>query len=237
MISIMLIDYSLSFWQGARFVISGEMKVGQILTVVLALMMGSGALGQAAPHFQAFAVAIATSGPIFSVIDHEVFNESTEGKVPTALQGSIELRSVRHIYPSRPEVVVLQAMDLIIPAGKVTALVGASGSGKSTIVGLLERFYTPVGGQILLDGEDIQNLDLKWLRRQIALVSQEPVLFGTSVYGNIAHGLIGTELENAPDERKMEMVISAAKMANAHEFISLLPGGYNMNVGERGFLL
>lgn len=128
-------------------------------------------------------------------------------------------------------------MDLVIPAGKVTALVGPSGSGKSTTVGLLERFYTPVGGQILLDGQDIQDLDLKWLRGQMALVSQEPVLFGTSVSSNIAHGLIGTEFGQASEEKKMEMVVIAAKMANAHEFISALPDGYNMNVGERGFLL
>jgi ATP-binding cassette subfamily B (MDR/TAP) protein 1 len=128
-------------------------------------------------------------------------------------------------------------VDLIIPAGKVTALVGASGSGKSTIVGLVERFYTPIRGQVLLDGHDIQTLNLKWLRRQMALVSQEPVLFGTTISANIAHGLIGSKFSDATDDQKMDLVVAAAKMANAHSFITSLPEGYDTNVGERGFLL
>lgn len=128
-------------------------------------------------------------------------------------------------------------VDLIIPAGKVTALVGASGSGKSTVVGLVERFYTPIRGQVLLDGHDVQTLDLKWLRRQMALVSQEPVLFGTSIFTNIAHGLIGSRFADASETEKRDLVVNAAKMANAHAFITALPEGYYTNVGERGFLL
>jgi ATP-binding cassette subfamily B (MDR/TAP) protein 1 len=237
MICIMLSDYGLSFWQGSRFLVAGEANVGHILTILLAVTLGSGALGQVMPHFQAFAVATATAGPIFSVIDRPNPEGSLQGKTLGKVNGAIELKAVRHIYPSRQEVVVLNSIDLTIPAGKITALVGASGSGKSTIVGLLERFYTPVGGQIFLDGYDIQTLDSKWLRTQMALVSQEPVLFGTSVFGNISHGLIGTVHEHAGDEKKMELVIKAAKMANAHDFITLLPEGYQTNVGERGFLM
>jgi ATP-binding cassette subfamily B (MDR/TAP) protein 1 len=237
MILIMFSNYALSFWQGSRYLVSGDMNIGQIITVLFSVMMGSVMLGQVAPHFQSFAVAIATAGPIFSVIDRPLPDESKKGLIPTYIRGEVELRAIRHIYPSRPEVVVLKGMDLVIPAGKVTALVGPSGSGKSTIVGLLERFYTPVGGELLLDGANIQGLDLKWLRQQMALVSQEPVLFGVSVFENIAHGLIGSDYEKIGEEKKMEMVIGAAKMANAHDFISNLPGGYSMNVGERGFLL
>jgi ATP-binding cassette subfamily B (MDR/TAP) protein 1 len=236
MMFIMFSNYALSFWQGSRFLASGDISVGSIITILFAMMMGSVAMGQVAPHTQAFAVAIGTGGAIFSVIDRPV-TEKSAGKTLPNVQGSIELRGIKHVYPSRPEVVVMKNVNLVIPAGKVTALVGASGSGKSTAVGLIERFYEPIGGQVFLDGEDIQTLDLKWLRQQMALVSQEPVLFRTSVFSNIAHGLIGSQFSGASDEKKTELVISAAKMANAHDFITALPEGYDTDVGERGFLL
>lgn len=238
MMFILFGDYGLAFWQGSRYLVDGEIAVGSIVTILLAMMMGSVALGQAAPHSQAFAVAIATGGPIFSLIDRPSSHEhSRGGKTLPSIEGAIELRGVKHVYPSRQEVVVMKNVDLVVPAGKVTALVGASGSGKSTIIGLIERFYPPVAGQVLLDGEDIQTLDLKWLRQQMALVSQEPVLFRTSVYGNIVHGLIGSPFQDASEEKKMELAIEAAKMANAHDFICSLPEGYETNVGERGFLM
>lgn len=128
-------------------------------------------------------------------------------------------------------------MNIVIPAGKVTALVGASGSGKSTIIGLVERFYDPVAGQVFLDDHDISTLNLRWLRENISLVSQEPVLFGTTIFGNVCHGLIGTKWENASEEEKRELVVKACIMSNADGFIRTLPEGYETNVGERGFLM
>ena len=128
-------------------------------------------------------------------------------------------------------------MNLVVPAGKVTALVGASGSGKSTIVGLVERFYDPVGGEVLLDGHEIKKMNLRWLRENISLVSQEPVLFGTTIFGNVCHGLIGTKWEKVSEEEKRELVTKACVMSNADGFIRSLPEGYETNVGERGFLL
>ncbi|KAK4887915.1 hypothetical protein LTR28_003185, partial [Elasticomyces elasticus] len=113
----------------------------------------------------------------------------------------------------------------------------ASGSGKSTIVGLVERFYDPVGGTVFLDGRNVQDLNLRWLRHQISLVSQEPTLFATTIFKNIKHGLIGTKYENLPEESVRDMVENAARMSNAHDFITTLPDGYETNVGERGFLL
>jgi ATP-binding cassette subfamily B (MDR/TAP) protein 1 len=104
-------------------------------------------------------------------------------------------------------------------------------------VGLLERFYTPVGGQILLDSHDIQTLDPKWLRRQMSLVNQEPVLFNCTIRRNIEYGLIGTEFESLSEEKTSELVDEATKMANAHEFISQLPSGYETVAGDRGVLL
>jgi ATP-binding cassette, subfamily B (MDR/TAP), member 1 len=133
--------------------------------------------------------------------------------------------------------VVMEDVSLLIPAGKTTALVGASGCGKSTIIGLVERFYDPVGGQVLLDGRDISQLNLRWLRQQISLVSQEPTLFGTTIFENIRHGLIGTHNQNASAKQQKELVTQAARMANAHDFVTSLPEGYETNVGERGFLL
>jgi ATP-binding cassette subfamily B (MDR/TAP) protein 1 len=196
--AIIFCNYGLPFWQGSRFLVAGEISVGHIITILLATIMGSVQLGQVAPHLQAIGVAVSTAGPIFSVIDRP-YLETSGGKITLdSLEGRIELQKVKHVYPSRSDVLVMHDFDLVVPAGKVTALVRASGSGKSTIVGLIERFYTPISGRILLDGEDIQTMDLKWPRRQMTLVSQEPVLFGTSIYANIADGLIGTQCRSAP---------------------------------------
>jgi ATP-binding cassette subfamily B (MDR/TAP) protein 1 len=237
LMSIIFFDYGLSFWEGSRLLVSGELSLGQIITILLAVMMGAVSLGQVAPHAQAFAVATAAAGPIFSVIDRPSSEDNTKRKELYQVRGDIQFKGIKHVYPSRPEVVVMHDVNLVIPAGKVTALVGASGSGKSTIVGLVERFHTPIRGQVLLDGHDLQTLDLRWLRRQMALVSQEPVLFGTTIYANIAHGLIGSKFSQAGEVEKRDLVINAAKMANAHAFITALPEGYDTNVGERGFLL
>jgi ATP-binding cassette subfamily B (MDR/TAP) protein 1 len=104
----------------------------------------------------------------------------------------------------------------------MTALVGASGCGKLTIIGLLERFYLPVNGQILLDGKDITELNLRWLRQHMAIVSQEPVLFSTLIYDSIAHGLVNTKYADASDEKKMKLIEEAARIANAYDFINKL---------------
>jgi ATP-binding cassette, subfamily B (MDR/TAP), member 1 len=198
MMLVIYMNYGLSFWQGSRFLVAGHITVAETLTVLMALMMGAVSIAHVAPHAQAFTAAIAAAVDIFKIIDRPLPNGlGPESVILEEIQGSLELRNVKHIYPSRPEVTVLQDVNLVFPAGKVTALVGASGSGKSTIVDLVERFYTPVGGQIFLDGHDIQELDLKWLRRQMSLVSQEPVLFNCSIRSNIEHGFIGTEFEEA----------------------------------------
>jgi len=128
-------------------------------------------------------------------------------------------------------------LSITFQAGKTAALVGASGSGKSTIVSLVERFYDPVEGAVKLDGRNIKELNLKWLRSQIGLVSQEPILFATTIRENVAHGLINTPFENADPEKKLALIKEACIKANAHDFISKLPNGYETMVGERGFLL
>jgi ATP-binding cassette subfamily B (MDR/TAP) protein 1 len=150
-------------------------------------------------------------------IDIDDHSQRTLEKV----DGNLELRNVDFAYPSRIHAQIFRNFNLQIPAGRTVALVGSSGSGKSTVVALLERFYDPSAGQVLIDGVDIKNLQLKWLRNQIGLVSQEPALFATSIVANILYG---------KDHSSMEEVIEAAKSANAHNFISQLPDGYETQV-------
>jgi len=230
---------ALSFWQGSRFLMAGEMNLSQVLTIQLVIIVGSFSLGSIAPAVQAMTKAVSAASKVFTVIDRvsPIDSDSDKGAILNRVDGRLELCNVKHIYPSRPEVVVLQDVSLVFPAGKTTALVGASGSGKSTIVGLIERFYMPVKGQIMLDGTDICKLNLRWLRQQISLVSQEPILFSATVYANIAHGLIGTPHEGMSTPHVHSIIEEAAKTANAHDFISKLPQGYETPVGERGFLL
>jgi ATP-binding cassette subfamily B (MDR/TAP) protein 1 len=239
MFMVIYLNYGLAFWMGSRFLVDGDLNLAAILTILMSVMIGAFSLGNVAPNAQAFTTAISAAAKIFNTIDRvSPLDPTTDTGIKLDhVDGTIELRHIKHIYPSRPEVTVMKDVSLIIPAGKKTALVGASGSGKSTIVGLVERFYDPVGGQVFLDGHDVSTLNLKWLRQQISLVSQEPTLFGTTIFENIAHGLIGTKFEDEKVERKRELVIEAAKMANAHDFITSLPEGYETNVGERGFLL
>ena len=239
LLCLIFLNYGLAFWMGSRFLVDGETTLAHILTIILSVMIGAFSFGNVGPNIQHFAAGVAAASKIYSTIDRnsplDPMNEV--GEKLKEVDGTIELRNIKHIYPSRPEVVVMDGVALRVPAGKTTALVGASGSGKSTIVGLVERFYDPVGGAVFLDGHDITTLNLRWLRRQIALVQQEPVLFSQTVKENIANGLIGSRFEHESEDEKTDRIIRAAKMANAHDFVSSLPDGYETHVGERGVLL
>ncbi|KAM7244842.1 hypothetical protein CapIbe_003368 [Capra ibex] len=145
------------------------------------------------------------------------------------LHGSIAFHNVSFSYPCRPGFPVLRDFSLTLPPGKIVALVGQSGGGKTTVASLLERFYDPTAGMVTLDGQDLRTLDPSWLRGQvIGFISQEPVLFGTTIMENIRFGKV-----DASDEE----VFAAAREANAHEFIISFPEGYNTIVGERGTTL
>uniref|UniRef100_A0A453SGB4 ABC transporter domain-containing protein n=1 Tax=Aegilops tauschii subsp. strangulata TaxID=200361 RepID=A0A453SGB4_AEGTS len=147
-----------------------------------------------------------------------------------AWSGDIHLEDVHFSYPLRSDVDVLNGLDLVIECGKVTALVGSSGAGKSTVVQLLARYYEPTQGRITVAGEDIRVFDKREWSQIVSLVNQDPVLFSASVGENIAYGL--------PDDVvSKDEIIKAAKAANAHEFIISLPQGYDTLVGERGSLL
>lgn len=143
------------------------------------------------------------------------------GRKLDKLYGHIEFKDVSFCYPSRPDVVIFDKLCLDIPAGKIVALVGGSGSGKSTVISLLERFYEPLAGEILLDGNNIRELDLKWLRQQIGLVNQEPALFATTIRENILYG---------KDDATIEEIARAAKLSEAMSFINNLPDRFETQV-------
>lgn len=176
---------------------------------------------------------------LFSTIDRvpAIDSASPDGLRPEHVEGEISVEHVNFNYPSRPHVPVVKDLCLHFPAGKTAALVGASGSGKSTVVSLVERFYDPLSGCVKLDGVDLKELNVRWLRSQIGLVSQEPTLFATTIKGNVAHGLINTKYEHASEEEKFALIKEACIKANADGFITKLPLGYETMVGERGFLL
>ncbi|EXB66537.1 ABC transporter B family member 10 [Morus notabilis] len=165
---------------------------------------------------------------VFEVLDRKTEVSGDTGEDLTTVDGTIELRDIKFCYPSRPEVVIFKDFNLKVRSGKSMALVGQSGSGKSSVISLILRFYDPTAGKVLIDGKDIKRLKIKSLRKHIGLVQQEPALFATTIYENILYGKEGaTESE----------VIEAAKLANAHSFISALPEGYSTKVGERGVQL
>ncbi|GLJ40952.1 hypothetical protein SUGI_0847490 [Cryptomeria japonica] len=222
--------YALLLWYGGLLVRHHDTNGGLAISTIFSVMIGGLALGQAAPSMTAFAKAKSAAVNIFQTIEHRPKidrNHSTGATLPT-VSGQVELRNVSFSYPSRPEMPILSGFSLNIPAGKTVAMVGRSGSGKSTVVALIERFYDPIAGDVLLDGHNIKTLQLKWLRQQIGLVSQEPALFATSIKENM---LLGRE-----DATQVEME-EAARVSNAHSFITKLPDGYDTQVGERGVQL
>jgi len=152
--------------------------------------------------------------------------ESADAKPLARASGALELRAVSFAYAGQHE--LLRAVSLRVPSGARVGIRGATGAGKTTLMNLLTRFYDPTGGRILLDGTDLRDFRLKDLRAQFAIVLQEPVLFSTTIGENIAYGRPGATKED---------IERAAKLANAHDFISALPAGYESLVGERGMAL
>jgi ATP-binding cassette subfamily B (MDR/TAP) protein 1 len=232
--------YALAWYYGIKLLNRGEAgEGGQIISVLLAVLLGTTAASNVAPGFGDFAKASAAAQGMFAIIDHESEIDALDdsGKQPPQCDGSIELRNIGFAYPSRPSEQVLRDVSLTFEAGKVTALVGSSGSGKSTIVGLIERWFDPTCGNIFLDGHDVAELNLGWLRGHIGLVQQEPVLFSDTIYNNVAHGLYRTPMEKLPESEKRELVRQACLQAFADDFIQELPQKYDTKVGEGGALL
>ncbi|CAF4842443.1 unnamed protein product [Rotaria sp. Silwood1] len=176
------------------------------------------------------AASISAAETFFDLFDRKpaIDNTSTEGQVLVDFRGEIKFDQVKFIYPIRPTSIILNKFQLNIKPSQRVGLVGTSGCGKSTIIQLLERFYDVTSGRLFLDGVDIRQLNLQWVRSHIGLVSQEPILFDLTIAENIAYGL-----ENVP----MEDIINAATRANIHQFIEQLPQGYETRVGLKGSFL
>lgn len=178
------------------------------------------ALGSALNNVRFITEANVAASRIFELIHRvpSIDSENQQGEIIADVKGELQFNNIDFAYPSRPDSLVLKKFNLKVMACQTVALVGKSGSGKSTVINLLERFYAPLRGVILLDGVDIKELQLKWLRSQMGLVSQEPILFATTIKDNIQFGK-----ENA----SMEEIIRAAEAANAHNFIEQLPKKYD----------
>ncbi|VAH78692.1 unnamed protein product [Triticum turgidum subsp. durum] len=225
---MLYLTYALCFYVGAQFVHDGKSTFQNVFRVYFALVFTAFGISQTSDMASDSTKGRESATSILAFIDRKPKIDSTsdEGIKLEKVDGTIEFNHVRFKYPSRPDVQIFSDFTLRIASGKTTALVGESGSGKSTVIALLERFYDPDSGTISLDGTELRKLTLSWLRDQMGLVSQEPILFNDTIRANIAYGKRGEATE--------EEIITVAKAANAHEFISSLPQGYNTNVGERG---
>ncbi|GMU04569.1 ABC transporter ATP-binding protein [Corallococcus caeni] len=216
------------FWYGGRLVVNGELSVGSLTSFLIYTMLVAVSLGSLADLWADFMRASGAAERVFELMDRTPAIPATQGERPTTIEGRVELRDVHFAYPTRPDVPVLQGIDLTLKAGEVVAVVGSSGAGKSTLAALLSRFYDPLQGQLLLDGRPLPSLDPSWLRRHVGMVAQEPLLFSCSIADNIRYG--------RPDATDAQ-VEAAARAANAHDFIQRFPDGYRTEVGERGVQL
>ncbi|XP_010439807.1 PREDICTED: ABC transporter B family member 14-like isoform X2 [Camelina sativa] len=226
--SLLFCAWALLFWYASILVRHGKTNGAKAFTTILNVIYSGFALGQAVPSLSAILKGRVAAANIFKMIGNNNLESSERlddnGTSLENVAGRIEFHQVSFAYPSRTSM-VFENLSVTIHSGKTFAFVGPSGSGKSTIISLMQRFYEPNSGEILLDGNDIKSLKLKWLREQMGLVSQEPALFATTIASNI---LLGKE--NA----SMVQIIEAAKAANADSFIKSLPNGYNTQVGEGG---
>ncbi|KAI0228610.1 ATP-dependent translocase ABCB1, partial [Lamellibrachia satsuma] len=218
----------LANWYGTSLVVSDTgTSAGNVIFVMMVILAGSVSLGQSLPNLEGIATAGGSAQAIFEIIDTKphIDSGSDNGLKPDHLLGNIELKHVDFVYESRPEIKVLDQVSLKMEVGQTIALVGPSGSGKSTICHLLLRLYDSTVGQLTIDGYDIKDINVKWLRQAIGVVSQEPVLFDGSISDNIRLGREGATPAEIED---------AAKMANAHNFIVMFPDKYNTLVGQQG---
>jgi len=225
---LMFCCYALDFWVGGKFIANGTISDPTDFTYVLmSILMAAQSVGRASAFAPNMGEAQIAASHIFETIDSKptIDVSSETGEKPKEVIGEIEFEHVKFRYPTRKNQTIFDDLTLKIPQGHKLALVGASGSGKSTIVQLLERFYDVESGTVKVDGKNIKDLNVKWLRQQYGLVSQEPILFTGTISDNIKFG--------KADATHQE-VENAAKSANAHNFIMTFPDGYDTQVGEKG---
>ncbi|XP_078094662.1 ATP-dependent translocase ABCB1-like isoform X2 [Mustelus asterias] len=221
-------SYAIGFWYGTTLVLENSgYTIGTVLTIFFCVTFGTFSIGQTAPYIEAFSNARGAAFAIYKILDEKsaIDGFSEEGYKLDQIKGSVEFKNVHFNYPSRADVKILKGLDLKIDSGQTVALVGSSGCGKSTTIQLLQRFYDLQEGVITVDDHDIRSLNIRHFRKMIGVVSQEPVLFATTIAENIRLGY-----EDATDS-EIEM---ATKEANAYDFIMKLPDKFNTLVGQRG---
>ena len=218
-------------WYGSTLVLRGDLTVGSLTTYILYSIFVGAAMGTFPELYANVQKAVGASERVLEILAEENEPISTkihENKTRTVLRGNLSFENVVFAYPSRKEITVLKGVSFMAKAGEKVAIVGPSGAGKSTIASLILRFYDPLQGQLVFDGQPSSSYPLTDIRNQVAIVPQDVILFGGSIRENIAYGrLDATE----------EQIIMAAKRANAHEFIVGFPEGYDTVVGERGVKL
>ncbi|XP_034103966.1 multidrug resistance protein homolog 65 [Drosophila albomicans] len=230
-----------AFWYGANLILydrrpevpipDREYTPAVVMIVIAGIIVGANQLSRTSPFLETFAMARGSASAIYDVIDRvsAIDPLSKAGKIlNNGLKGNIEFRDVFFQYPARKDIIVLRGLNVTVKQGQTVALVGSSGCGKSTCLQLLQRFYDPVFGQVFVDGEDVRKFNLNWLRSNIAVVGQEPVLFQGTIGENIRHG------NPQATQREVE---EAAKAANAHNFIIALDNGYDTHISEKGVQL
>ncbi|XP_070577360.1 ATP-binding cassette sub-family B member 10, mitochondrial-like [Ptychodera flava] len=220
-------------YSGGMMMNSAQLTIGDLSAFLLYAGFVGASIGGLSSFYSELMKALGGSTRLWELIDRKPSIPLTDGLQPSLseLEGAICFNNVSFVYPSRTDMPILQNLNLQVPAGSVTAVVGSSGSGKSTLASLLMRFYDPDQGRITVDNMDIRSLSPDWLRNQIGVVSQDPVLFSSSIAENIAYG--------APNMNQIttEEIHEAARKANAYQFVQAFPSGFDTLVGERGVML
>ena len=213
-------------WWGSREVLQGEVTIGHLIAYILYIHMLFRPIRELADKFNTLQMGMVSSERVFRVLDTKDRIEDSGTITRESIDGDIEFKNVWFAY--KDEEYVLKNVSFSVKRGESLALVGATGSGKTSIINLLSRFYEFEKGEILVDGESIRNYRKEFLRKNIAVVLQDVFLFSDTIYRNITLG---------DDSISIETVIQAAKDFGAHDFISQLPGQYEYNVMERGAML
>ncbi|KAK0397960.1 hypothetical protein QR680_002358 [Steinernema hermaphroditum] len=220
--------YAASFRFGLWLIVSGYLAPMNVLKVLFAISFTAGTLGFASSYFPEYIKARFAAGIIFKMLGEtpKIDGLSKNGKRPD-INGRVHFNDLHFSYPERPGVRILKGLNLTVQPGQTLALVGPSGCGKSTVISLLERFYDPLDGQVVVDSTNLCEINPGHIRSQMALVSQEPILFDCSIRENIIYGLDAESITDAQIEE-------VARLANIYKFISDLPDGMNTRVGEKG---
>ncbi len=219
---------ALVFWYGGRMVARREMSVGALTSFLVYTLLVAFSLGALSDLWADFNRAVGASTRVFELLERTPGIPTTGGQRLPLVQGRITWQGVAFAYPTRPDARILDGFELTIEPGQVVALVGPSGAGKSTVAALLYRLYDPDAGEVQLDGVPLTALEPDWLRDQVGVVAQEPLLFSASIAENIRYGNPAATRED---------IERAARFANAHTFIEGFAQGYETNVGERGVQL